>query len=49
VDIDLKFLRFTTVPNHSSMVVIVGSKHEQNKADSEPPSDCKVPAVAFVT
>lgn len=44
VDIDLKSLRFTTVPNHDSTVVIVGTKLEQNKADSEPLSGRKVPA-----
>ena len=34
VDIDLNSLRFTTVPNHDfDAAVIVGRKHEQNKAD----------------
>jgi hypothetical protein len=45
VDIDLKSLRFTTVPNHDSTVVIVGTKHEHNKANSEPRSGRKVPSV----
>ena len=35
VDIDFKSLWFTTVPNHDfvSAGVLVGRKHEQNKAD----------------
>jgi hypothetical protein len=42
VDIDLKSLRFTTVPNHDSTVVSL-APNEQNKADSEPLSGRKVP------
>ena len=44
VDIDLRSMRFMTVPNHDSTVAIVGTKHEQNKANLEPLSGRKVPA-----
>jgi hypothetical protein len=50
VDIDLKSFRFTTVPNHDSMqqLSIVGRKHEQNKAFSEPLSGREVSAPSLV-